>query len=49
MPTKTATSVEPCPVCGSLTFNPLCPECLEVKEQSLVLGAFHEAKAAHSR
>ncbi len=41
-----ADAAQPCPVCGSLTFNPLCPECVEVVQQSLLLGVFHEANAA---
>ncbi len=53
MPSKTPKSVviladaaQPCPVCGSLTFNPLCSECVEVVQQSLLLGSFHEARSA---
>jgi len=34
-----------CPVCGSLTFNPLCPECVEVVQQRLLLSTFHQASA----
>jgi hypothetical protein len=52
MPIKIPNSVvilsdaaQPCPVCGSLTFNPLCSECVEVVQQSLLLNTFHYARA----
>lgn len=52
MPNKTPNSVliladvaQPCPLCGSLTFNPLCSECVEVVQQSLLLSTFHQANA----
>jgi len=41
-----ADAAQPCPVCGSLTFTPHCPECVEVVKQSLFLGTFQEANAA---
>lgn len=31
--------VEPCPMCGSIKFNPDCAECEEIREQCLLLGA----------
>ncbi|MBI1940907.1 MAG: hypothetical protein HYS33_05295 [Acidobacteria bacterium] len=31
-------TVEPCPSCGSVKFNPMCPECREILEESLLLG-----------
>lgn len=43
MPKPTFNSVQPCRVCGSVTFNPLCAECVEVKEQSLLFGVYDEA------
>jgi hypothetical protein len=45
MTKATSNSVQPCPVCGSVTFNPLCAECVEVKELSLLFGAFDETAA----
>jgi hypothetical protein len=31
-------AVEACRVCGSVRFNPMCAECREVLEESLLLG-----------
>lgn len=31
-------TVEPCRVCGSVKFNPMCSECREILEESLLLG-----------
>ncbi len=49
MPKATPNAVQPCPICGSVTFNPLCAECVEVKEQSLLFGTFDEAAAVTVR
>ena len=38
-------AVEPCPICGSVRFNPTCAECQEVLEESLLLGV--EADPGH--
>jgi hypothetical protein len=40
VPEKT---VEPCQSCGSIRFNPLCPECREILEESLLLGVEAES------
>jgi len=35
-------AVEPCRSCGSVRFNPMCPECREILEESLLLGVESE-------
>ncbi len=39
-------NVEPCRVCGSVKFNPMCPECREILEESLLLGVEAEPHSA---
>ena len=38
----TATEIEerqePCPTCGSLNFNRECQECVELREEVLLMG-----------
>ena len=43
-----ADSAKVCPACGSLSFNPYCPECVEVVQHSLLLSTFHQASAGRS-
>lgn len=39
-------TVEPCRVCGSVKFNPMCSECREILEESLLLGVEAEPERA---
>ncbi len=43
--TNAEKAVEPCRSCGSVRFNPMCLECREILEESLLLGV--EAEAGH--
>lgn len=40
--------VEPCRICGSIEFNPKCPECVEVHEQCILLGTVEEEEVPSS-
>jgi recombinational DNA repair protein RecR len=36
--TQVEERLEPCPACGSLNFNRECEECVELREEVLLMG-----------
>ncbi|MBI1984196.1 MAG: hypothetical protein HYS61_08360 [Acidobacteria bacterium] len=36
--TEVAERQEPCPKCGSLNFNRRCEECVELRQEALLMG-----------